>query len=472
MHIFSQIARFIRQQRLYLLYAFYAVPAGLFLLVATPPFQTPDAINHFYRAVQVSDGHLLAQRLGGTSGGPIDASVVAFADMFDHMRFHPEVKYDAPLKAAANELRWSGNEMIAQFPGAAIYPAYAYLPQALAIRVGRVFHMTVVRTYTLACVVDLLVSIGLTCWALAVSRRTSLLIFATGLLPSTLMLVSSVSHEVLLLPACFLLIAYVDRFIHDGQCVYSRWLVFAAAVLLLCISSRPPYVGLLLLFLCPGVRVGYAEGGYGLWRRLAWCGAVALLSVVVIEIFSRTAWAPVPLPRSIAGQAQYLLHQPLDIFHIAVSTFRQNGEFYYLSFVGILGWLDTHMSPTYYVSAVLMMLVALVGTFFRGCGTQKSPIANRVCIFMTATSCVAMIFGSLYLSWTPVRQPVVDGVQGRYFLGLVPLLGLLLPALVGRGRVLMYGFAYVEAICIAIVAVFPLYTFVELVEAIITRFYV
>jgi len=41
---------------------------------------------------------------------------------------------------------------------------------------------------------------------------------------------------------------------------------------------------------------------------------------------------------------------------------------------------------------------------------------------------VGAVFFSLYVIWTPVGAPVIDGVQGRYFLPIAPFLAVAFPA--------------------------------------------
>ena len=46
-----------------------------------------------------------------------------------------------------------------------------------------------------------------------------------------------------------------------------------------------------------------------------------------------------------------------------------------------------------------------------------------------------MVFFSLYVIWTKVGAPVIDGVQGRYFLPLVAFLALLFPQVRQKGQI-------------------------------------
>jgi hypothetical protein len=51
-------------------------------------------------------------------------------------------------------------------------------------------------------------------------------------------------------------------------------------------------------------------------------------------------------------------------------------------------------------------------------------------------SSAGLIFAALYLGWTPVGAPVVEGVQGRYFLPLLAALVLVCPRVLGNAPML------------------------------------
>lgn len=74
------------------------------------------------------------------------------------------------------------------------------------------------------------------------------------------------------------------------------------------------------------------------------------------------------------------------------------------------------------------------------------------------------IFGLHYLTWTPVGGPVVQGVQGRYFLPLAMLLSAAAPML-GTARLAL------RRILVAAVAIFPAYSLGTALLAVIARYY-
>ena len=61
-----------------------------------------------------------------------------------------------------------------------------------------------------------------------------------------------------------------------------------------------------------------------------------------------------------------------------------------------------------------------------------------------------LIFLSLYVTWTPVGMDRIDGVQGRYFIPLLPMLLFVLPGGLGWRR--MPGWMFWIAPLVAVLA--------------------
>ena len=63
------------------LFAAYALFAVAFLAMNMPPFQNPDEQNHFTRAYQISNGHLMGRTFAiascPTAGGLVDPNITA-----------------------------------------------------------------------------------------------------------------------------------------------------------------------------------------------------------------------------------------------------------------------------------------------------------------------------------------------------------------------------------------------------------
>jgi uncharacterized membrane protein len=97
--------------------------------------------------------------------------------------------------------------------------------------------------------------------------------------------------------------------------------------------------------------------------------------------------------------------------------------------IGVLGWLDVSLNP--WVYPVLTLALLLV-PFER---LQIDPAARlRIAGVLAATvaAYVTAIFLIMFITWTPPAEPGVWGIQGRYFVNVLPALTLLIATVVNR----------------------------------------
>jgi uncharacterized membrane protein len=93
--------------------------------------------------------------------------------------------------------------------------------------------------------------------------------------------------------------------------------------------------------------------------------------------------------------------------------------------VGRLGWMDVRIPSVLIAAELLVLLLATVC-----CSTAVQPVM-RLMGALASLGGAAAIFISQYLVWTPVGSTALEGVQGRYF---VPLIPLAITVMAGRSR--------------------------------------
>ena len=124
-------------------------------------------------------------------------------------------------------------------------------------------------------------------------------------------------------------------------------------------------------------------------------------------------------------QFRYIIDNPLGTLAIARNTLTKYGYNYVREFVGVLGWLDAP-APGWFVALAKSMVVASfiwVAAFADldavTIGRVRSLPVSLSAMMLLAS---AAVFGALYLIWSPVGSPLVEGVQGRYFLPIACVL--------------------------------------------------
>lgn len=430
---------------LFCVYAAVAVPAVALLM---PPFQAADELNHAERADQIASGGLVATRYGGdtTSGGTVDLGLARLAAPFDGIRFQPENKETRAMADQAASVGW-GNRGVSSFPNTAIYPPFLYLPAALGLRLGRGVGVSMLHGLLLARLLQATASIVVAATAIALSGGFAPLLFALCCLPMTLSLFGSVSQDGPMIATAALASMLLAR---PG--VSGRGFVPGCIALALVAMARPAYLPLCLLpLLLPALplRARLAGAGGTIAAVLGWtvlAGRVTLFR---------------PSAAQVAGQLHALSLHPGIWTMLVRSTLRvqwHEGCPYCRQFIGVLGWLDTPLPDPYYALTALVLLAALLSS---AAVATPVPGINRAGAALLIGSAVVAVFALQYLSWSPIGGGTIEGVQGRYFLPLLPFLALTLPH--GRPRSPSWAFA---ALCF-----YPALSIVVTLRAIVFRYY-
>ncbi len=122
-------------------------------------------------------------------------------------------------------------------------------------------------------------------------------------------------------------------------------------------------------------------------------------------------------------QVQGMLHNPFGFISALVNTLAAN-NYYIVSMIGVFGWVNYS-----YTAIVYSVYFLIFGYAIRELISYKEKILPKYAIMILSLICFAAFilpFLAMYLFWTPVGYTQVLGVQGRYFLLLLPFVLLLI----------------------------------------------
>lgn len=399
---------------------------GLCYAMLTAPFGVPDEFAHFWRACHVSEGHIFAQSSPGEGrGGMLPRSVDEVVETLVHYR-------SVPLPATridwnAWKLAWkmdfhSEDRIFQSFAGTARYPALPYLPAAAAIAVARECHLSVLTGIYLARFANVLAAAGLLAlaWRRLPCARESFAL--TAMLPMTLSLIGSISFDAVSFGFALLWIALVLNFNYAEEKPGPRRrnqieLIVGAALLGQTKFCFPLSLLALLCFFRRGtshrrdIFTSLAALSVALLSLTLWSLATGLLTTP-----SRADVASLPL------QTAFIREHPAQFAGICAHTFRISVVEYGRQIVGVLGWLQIRLPSWLYAG---MWVVLLLSTGFQGPKEREelTPAARVFCGLLAAAMLLS-VYVALYEMWTAVGAPVIEGVQGRYFTMMLPLLAL------------------------------------------------
>jgi uncharacterized membrane protein len=416
------------------------VPLAIFCALRVPLGEVPDEGPHVMRAESLLHGDIMGHRVALTNpnSGAQDAGFtvnvgLAYAASFGMGKAAPlpASASTAERLAWARAIPWSPSLSFVSSANTAAYAPPAYMAAAIALGIAKHLGATPHWAAIAARFGNILVFTLLGALALACATRGRLLLLLTLGLPMTVWLAGSVNQDGLLIAVACLGVALLTR-------MERRSLWMGTALLALLALQKPPFLPLLLLPLARSVP------RFGGWSRVTAALLVAVPGVlwslavmhwVSVPLLPGAAYHPGPLwpgdPhltfRSAVASAQIkvILAHPLQVALLPLTALAAHFGTYWRQCLGVLGDLTIDLPRWMYGLWSLALLSALGALVSKGgprLGGAWLPLAAAIAL----AGSTELIFLTLYMTWTPVGAARVDGVQGRYFIPMLPILLLLL----------------------------------------------
>ena len=160
------------------------------------------------------------------------------------------------------------------------------------------------------------------------------------------------------------------------------------------------------------------RGGYPLLAL-----AVALVGVVEVGLWTWLAYSeilPFGQDPSTTSQAASIATAPLDFIRLLVSDLWAHGATYVQQWIGEYGYGYGSVPLLSHLAFAAGLLAAILADR----ATGPVPRRTRYALALTFLASAAGTFLALYVAATPAGAEQIEGIQGRYFTPLAPLLGL------------------------------------------------
>lgn len=268
------------------IYVLMIAPTIMFQVFFTPPFQTPDSFNNFYRSYQISTGQLIGNKKGNLSGGLVNKNMVSMASIFNNIPFHYNHKINSIMISKAKEYRWdvnaSSKQVFASFPNTSVYPPFAYIPQSIGIEIGRVFNLTILKTYRLSLLLVSMCAIFITFTAIQMKSPITPVIFVIASLSMTTCLYAAMEADALLISTGLLLVSLIlSRTSHQSNSRFD--LIYATIMITFLAMQKPPYIALTLLIFIPSLDI---KNKYSIIKRF-YFSAIPLIATSLWIVYAK-----------------------------------------------------------------------------------------------------------------------------------------------------------------------------------------
>jgi uncharacterized membrane protein len=385
--------------------------SGVGLCFLIPTQSGFDEITHLARIWEISGGYLIPnQRL---SQGPY--LPMAFVDIsYRNQFFYDPVSPDFFSTHGNERINW--NNFLNHQTRSVYFPTL-YLPQAFAVGLlGRVLNAPVLLIVTICRLLYLLGYILLAYCAIRLIPFGKWLLLVLTVAPMAMFQAATISPDSYTNGACFLFIAWVLRLSFQEKPINWKqlWLTIGITTLLLSVKINAVFLLPLLLLL---VFKGFAAKK--MLPILA--GAVGLLFAVEVVGWNALAYSKyyVNMPGfGVLGQLAYIISNPAHVGAILVHDFFIHGIAYLREWVAVYGYNAGQVPPVTYV----LFVVVLVAAWLLSPAEKSLNTRTRITLILTGIAGCFFTILILYLSFTRIGSTSIDGVQGRYFIPVIPVL--------------------------------------------------
>ena len=316
-------------------------------------------------------------------------------------------------------------------------PMVVYLPAVLGMTLARILHLGTVPMYLLARWCSLLFFALLTYWGMKKLPFGKMTLFLLAVLPMNLQQCTSFSYDavisgVIILYTCYCLsLAYGEE-----QVKVKDMLILAVLAVVLIYGKSGVYLPVCFLaLLIPAKRFPNRRAQLFCVAGLFLLPVLSFLNrntATVSQIVTTTEATSTVGSSTTAGYTVgYFLQDPLAFVSMMMSTLTDKLGFYLQSLVGQkMGWVEIEISEAIPIFFLILLALSV-------CKTREEPFYVKTWQKWWVTLLCGASFGiilvGMLLTWTPMGNVSIEGVQGRYLLPLLPAF-----ALVGRNRMLMY----------------------------------
>ena len=391
-----------------------AVAIGMLYMLVMTPLSIPDEQVHYQASYRLSSV-MMFQKDKMDSGERV---------YFDYHGLGGHYNMGSGYDRIAEEItspkaEISGTRKLSQRLD---YPLM-YVPQAIGITIGRIFGANFIILFWLGRLMNLLFYAALLYFAVKTTPKFGVLLSLVGLMPMALHQAASYSYDAFINGMALLLIALMMRATERKGRMEAREYLQILAVGMLMSPAKAVYTPMLaLLLFIPKERFG---SGKRKMLMICYIWAASLAAVAVFQLGGiRNAMTSGGGDTNWEGNANYtlgyLVSHPGETARLFAGSLRANlTEWPYQAIGNRLSGLS--MEVTGWKITVYAVLLCLASQTAKGNETQVTG-RERAAYLLVSAAVVFLVMLTMLLNWTSQNDTMIQGIQGRYFIPIVPLL--------------------------------------------------
>ncbi|MDR3223208.1 MAG: DUF2142 domain-containing protein [Methanobrevibacter sp.] len=380
---------------------------GLIFVFANPPFQVPDEGSHFYKAFEISQGHLIPK--SNVIHIPTSILIIYKFQSDEIVNNFSKISFYLSQPLNLNETSTINIANIA------IYPPLPYLATGIVIFLGGLFNSSPLFLMYLCRLINLLIYVIIVYFGIKIIPIHKNVLLLMALMPMTLYESSSLSADSLNFAVSFLTISFFLYLALVKDKIYNKDILISMILVFVLAFSKQAYALLgLLFFIIPKEKF---ENNIKRIFSFLIIFLPSIISLITWNLLFKSMYRSFAINVSSDHNIQFILSNPLNFPTILINTLIYNFQFYITTFVG--GFRDfvsiLPLDLTFLYCVILVMVSLLSTSKYKLSFRQKLV---PLFIFLVV-SFLTFLFE--FITYTPIGFNIIQGVQGRYFIPVAPL---------------------------------------------------
>lgn len=391
----------------------------IMFLILMPAFKNHDEGFHWFRILDIAQGNLLTNV---SNNKPI---AVVPESTFTMLEDEPEyINYRVIMDNLKKVIGEEGTVRI-ELATTAIYNPIQYFPQTLGVIIMKFFTNNPMFIAYAARLANMVISIVLLYLAFKKMPFGKLGLLVTICLPIAIEGFTSMSSDAITIAISFLFIAYIFDIVfnkNENTKIKNKDIIILAilaVILAVCKIVYLPIVGLMLL-------LGKSKFKTSKIHIITVVG-IMLIAIIANLLWLNTANTYLEMYKDGNSNSQIatIFKNPVLYLQRVLFTFNDCANNYIYSLFGDeLGW-NEFADMNY----ILPILIGGLFVFIHlADNTWKKRLSKyqNIIILLIVLAVIGLIFTSLYIQWNESDDNIIKGIQGRYFIPILPLVMLLI----------------------------------------------
>lgn len=406
------------------LFLILCITLGGGYIFLSPLFTGSDEHNHYYRIYEITEGHFITETDNGYVGGKLPSSLketFAIGSGNNTTIKYTNIKDMQNIELNESKKVQYGNDYTDFYENTALYSPIQYIPHTIGFLIGKQLSLNPYWIGILGRIFNLVFYALLGFLALKITPRAKMFLLMILLSPNMIQCATTLSADAFTNVIFLLLISLIFKVINQEERIskIEEGALFLLSIFIaLCKIVYLPAVFLLLLISKDKFKNKRTE-------KYVFCIITIMVASILSMLWMNTtdkifeiAYKPAEL------QKQFILHNIFEYFIVVVRTYLKYGFKYFECLaVGTTMYHGQLEIPTLF--SVFYNIILLIALF-----NQKDKVENKKgqILYVTFVSLiiVALISTAIYLQCTAkvfsVAYPVIEGIQGRYFIPILFLI--------------------------------------------------